>query len=380
MLVGQDDGQLLLINIASGECVTLFEGHIDWILAIDTNWATMRAVSGGGDGAVYLWDLVSGMGCNLAATLDTRSCVRAIAVDWQPAAGNQKATSPTGRRSLFGIASASIGVSRMSTSTSLLRKGTADTNSRRSLSRRSLSASIATSGLPCRALCGSDDGRLELFDLDARQHVKTFHLQLRLISALAVDWSKLRAFVGHGDSGLDLLDLEGATTIRSFSGHTCLVNTICVNWTKGIALCGSGDSLLAVWDVRRGSQARFLRGHSGAITATEVHWSSNRALTGSADHTLRLWNLKEGSCLRVLDAHEQPIRSLSVDWEAGLAVSSAAAVGAIMLWDINEDSTEKPETLRLAALDALCTAACTSVLALQPQEGLAETSKILADT
>lgn len=385
-VLGQDNGNLMLVNLAKGECTTLFEGHTNWILALDVNWSTMRALSGGGDGSVYLWDLAEGTGQNLADGLDSCGCVRAIAVQWNPPPSESFSAALQAMSGMKAQHGSKNKRQTMCIGTSM-RAGDGTTRSDKTGSRSTISPDATPKRRPAlhrsattplhaqssaplrrdtgkpsfgfsepqtivRALTGSDDGRLLLWDLTGEYLEKAYDFRLRIITALAVDWTRHRVLVGHGDSDLDLIDLKAATTLRSIQGHSCVMGAICVSWAKSLALCGSGDGTLAVWDVRRGSQVRSLKGHAGGISAAKAHWPSMRAVTGSTDHSLRLWSLKQGSCLQILARHEHPIRSLSIDWRSGRVMSTATA-GPVFIWD-TKDSTKEPEELKLPELDAVC--------------------------
>lgn len=307
MLVGQDNGQLSLLNVTNGKCIRLFDGHSDWILALEAHWPSMRAVSGGGDGSVYLWDLSRGTGHQLGPSDGARSCIRTIAVQWDP---SEHLTSPGRATSSAAQTSASL----TATAPSL----------------------TAVSGFAGRALTGADSGRLAMWGFDSRRCEKVFNFRLGIIASLAVDWSKFRALVGHGDKGLDLMDLEAETRLRSFPGHACIVGAIAVSWSKASALCGSGDGTLSLWDLRKGSQVRTLKGHKGAVYAVSAHWSSMRGVTGSTDNVLYLWDLKQGECIRMLHGHAAPVQALSAAWEKGYLLSSSVD-GSMRLWQIGTE-------------------------------------------
>jgi transcription initiation factor TFIID subunit 5 len=48
-----------LWDVASGECVRVFEGHSDHVQCLDFSESGQYLVSGGGDGNVILWDIAS---------------------------------------------------------------------------------------------------------------------------------------------------------------------------------------------------------------------------------------------------------------------------------------------------------------------------------
>mmetsp|Transcript_159196 Transcript_159196/g.296773 ORF Transcript_159196/g.296773 Transcript_159196/m.296773 type:complete len:377 (-) Transcript_159196:73-1203(-) len=309
-LVGLDNGQLTLVSITSGKIIKFFDGHSDWILALEAHWPSMRAVSGGGDGSVYLWDLATGTGHQLAPSDGVRSCIRTIAAEWEPPR-TERTTSPRERAGSATSPSASLALASGGGSTML-------------------PACDSNRG---RVLTGADSGRLAIWSLETHRCEKVLDFRLGIIASLAVDWTRLRALVGHGDTGLDLLDLEAGTRIRSLPGHKCIVGATAVSWSKAFALCGSGDGTLLLWDLRKGTQAKNLRGSSGAVSAVSAQWSSMRGATGATDGVVRLWNLHKGECLRALQGHAAPIQALAAAWDKGFLLSNSAD-GSIFLWRI----------------------------------------------
>jgi len=409
-LLGQDSGELMLVNIARGERVALFEGHVDWIFALDADWSSMRAVTGGSDGTVFLWNLTTGIGHDISQDLvGHHSCIRAIAVDWNSATHSQSdvgkepifasshhegvhrslSHSSTGhkrpglraskRKEMFAVAMAAKATDSVPDSTAAvsqsqrrisqmgsLRSGLLGRSASHGALTRGASKQPLVEAFNVRALTGSDNGRLCLWSINEQRLEKAYDLHLRIVSSLAVDWKRLRVLVGHGDSDLDLIDLDASTTLKSFPNHCCVVSTLNVCWPKSAFVCGSGDSSLAVWDLKRGTQARDLQGHKGAINVAKTHWPTMRALTGSSDQTVRLWNLRQGACLQIFARHEHPIQALSVDWQSGQMISSAAA-GPLWLWDIT-DSTRGPEEVKVPAIDEQAYPASTTVVELLPRD------------
>mmetsp|Transcript_42145 Transcript_42145/g.83791 ORF Transcript_42145/g.83791 Transcript_42145/m.83791 type:complete len:279 (-) Transcript_42145:116-952(-) len=255
---------------------------------MDAHWASMRVVTAGVGGTLWLWNLLDGSGVELGARGLGLGCIRCMAVDWSSGANDGG-----------------------------------------------------------RALNGSDAGLLAMWDFATKRCTKVFDLTFGLISSLAVDWGKFRAFVGHGDSGLDLIALESGELITSITGHTCLVTAIAVEWSKARAVCGSGDGALVRWDVRRKEPLNVFRGHKGSISAIAADWTAEQVVSGSEDFHLRVWALRSGQCLRLFSGHMTPVRSLCVDWEAGMLVSGSAG-GGVRLWEIRDGVGPgvevKPET------------------------------------
>ena len=106
-----------------------------------------------------------------------------------------------------------------------------------------------------------------------------------------------RALSGSADSTLRLWDLATGETLRTLEGHTGSVSAVAALANGRRALSGSYDNTLRLWDLATGETLRILEGHTNSVRAVAVLADSSRALSGSRDNTLRLWDLATGECL-----------------------------------------------------------------------------------
>jgi WD40 repeat protein len=106
-----------------------------------------------------------------------------------------------------------------------------------------------------------------------------------------------RALSGSYDNTLRLWDLTTGATLRTLEGHTDWVSGVAVLADGSRALSGSYDNTLRLWDLATGATLRTLEGHTSPVNAVAVAANGSRALSGSGDHTLRLWDLTTGDCL-----------------------------------------------------------------------------------
>ena len=106
-----------------------------------------------------------------------------------------------------------------------------------------------------------------------------------------------RALSGSGDQTLRLWDLETGETLRTLQGHSSSVYAVAVLADGRRALSGSDDTTLRLWNFKTGATLRTLEGHTDGVSAVAVLADGSRALSGSDDHTLRLWDLETGARL-----------------------------------------------------------------------------------
>eukprot|EP00440_Ansanella_granifera_P044844 gb/GFBE01048599.1/.p1 GENE.gb/GFBE01048599.1/~~gb/GFBE01048599.1/.p1 ORF type:complete len:385 (+),score=84.81 gb/GFBE01048599.1/:1-1155(+) len=276
-LVGQDDGLIQLLDIATGAEVKHLSGHEDCIMAIEVNWEASLAVSVGSDGCVFFWDISLGVG-SLIGPEDgcPRCCTRVLSVNWTPEDDR-------------------------------------------------------------KAVTGNDDGRIVIWDISKKSEEKVLNCFLGMVHAICVDWTKLRILVSHGDTSLDLLSMKDGARLMALPTHHGMSLVLSVAWTKARAMVGFEDGALQVWSLRKQETEGSLKGHRSAVTTLQINWKLARAFSGSADKTVRLWHVKTYECLRIIGGHQEVLRTLNVDWDLGIALSSAWD-GEMQLWEIADEA------------------------------------------
>jgi len=148
-----------------------------------------------------------------------------------------------------------------------------------------------------RALSGSRDATLRLWDLETGETLQTLEGHTSWVMAVAVLADGRRALSGSGDQTLRLWDLETGETLRTLQGHRSSVYAVAVLADGRRALSGSDDTTLRLWNFKTGATLRTLEGHTDGVSAVAVLADGSRALSGSDDHTLRLWDLETGARL-----------------------------------------------------------------------------------
>jgi WD40 repeat protein len=189
-----------------------------------------------------------------------------------------------------------------------------------------------------RALSGSLDGTLRLWDLATGETLRTLEGHSNGVSAVAVSADGRRALSGSADHTLRLWDLATGATLRTLKGHSNAVSAVAVLADGRRALSGSNDNTLRLWDLATGATLRTLEGHANWVRAVAVLADGSHALSGSADHTLRLWDLTTGEALRTLEGHTDGINAVAVLADGRRALSGSADK-TLRLWDLATGAT-----------------------------------------
>lgn len=97
-----------------------------------------------------------------------------------------------------------------------------------------------------------------------------------------------------------------------------------------LAACGE-DGTVTLWD-RQSGRERRLTGHSGAITGVSFAPDNRRLASSSLDGTVRIWDVSTGSTLFTLAGHVGPVLAAAFSPD-GRLVASGGADRTVRLWD-----------------------------------------------
>lgn len=96
-----------------------------------------------------------------------------------------------------------------------------------------------------------------------------------------------RALTGSRDCSMTLWDLDRALPIRTFRGHTEAIWSIACTADGKRALTASGDTTLRLWDVDSGQCLRIFKGHEAPLRSVAISADGAFAVSGSIDSSLR---------------------------------------------------------------------------------------------
>jgi WD40 repeat protein len=203
----------------------------------------------------------------------------------------------------------------------------------------------------CRAVSGSKDCRLKLWDLETgrllREHLlvgerkkvwrdhpsdaKTRDTWEVLALATSTDCRNL--ILGCGDSTARLWDVEAWREVRVFQGHSQPVYAVAFTPDGEFAITGSADKTLRVWRILTGEVIRVFEGHDSVVSSLAVTPDGRHVISGAEDKTIRIWELASGRQLVRLRGHQGLVRAVAVTPD-GKYVLSGSDDCSIMVWDV----------------------------------------------
>jgi small GTP-binding protein len=272
-LSGGADNTVRLWDVQTGRCLRVLEGHTGWVACVAWSPDQRLALSGAWDNTVRLWDVEGGI-CLLILEGHTN---RVDGVEWSP-------------------------------------------DQRLVMS------------------CGADN-TMRLWDVGTGVCVRVLEGHENRVNSIAWSSNQLTVLSGSDDNTVRLWDVQTGRCLRVLEGHTGWV--ACVAWSpdQRLALSGSDDKTARVWELETGGCLRVLEGH--ADTVRSIAWSPDQrlALSGGYDKTARVWDVETGRCLRVLEGHLSAVMSVGWNSRAGHALCGLNG-GGFRVWDVSDCVSE----------------------------------------
>jgi WD40 repeat protein len=184
-----------------------------------------------------------------------------------------------------------------------------------------------------RAVSGSDDGTVRVWDLAARREQAVLTGHTDWIRAVAVTADGARAVSGSDDGSVRIWDLNARREEAALTGHTGEVFSVAVTPDGKYAVSGGGDWTVRLWDLAAGREQAILTGHSRPVWSVAVTPDGKYAVSGSGDRTVRLWDLAAEREQATLAGHTGEVFSVAVTPDGKRGVSGGSD-GSVRVWDL----------------------------------------------
>jgi WD40 repeat protein len=226
---GFSDGILQVLEVNSGQTLHTFRGHKSEVLAVAVTAGTHWAVSTSNDRTISVWDLESGRTVDVLGK--RTNLVNALAI------------ARKGRRVIFG-----------------------------------------------------EGDRICVWDLKLGETKRVKNMQGGhdgIVLALAITSDGLRAVSGSFDKMLRIWDLQSGQALRTLKGHTNVITAVAMTPDGRGAVSASNDQTLRIWDLTRGQLVRTLERGTGVVGAMVIT-PDGYLVSVHRDNTVQLWDLKNG--------------------------------------------------------------------------------------
>jgi WD40 repeat protein len=268
-LVGGLDGLLRLWDLSSGTCLRTFEGHTGRVRSVDIGPDGRIALSGSADGTLRLWEVATGRCLHtLAGHADEVETVR---------------LRPDGRA----------------------------------------------------GLSGSDDRTVKLWDVVTGTCLRTFAGHTDQVRAVRFSPDGGSVYSGGGfDRTIRHWDVASGRCVRTLEGHTGAVQTLAIGPAGRqlvSAAVGYADNAIRLWHLDDGTCHRTFEGHTDGIWSVQLSSDGRHLGSAGADGTVRLWEIATGVCLRIFEVASTDVTSLRLSRD-GCRVVAAGNDRSLRSW------------------------------------------------
>jgi WD40 repeat protein len=139
--------------------------------------------------------------------------------------------------------------------------------------------------------------------------------------------------LGGEDSTVRILDTETMDGLLTLKGFSNSINALAFSPNNTTLFSGGEDRLVRRWNLDVGPEVTELKGHASRLWALGTSPSGGWMASASDDLTVRLWDLGRNICRYILRGHTGWIRTVRFDSSSSLILSGAED-DRIILWEV----------------------------------------------
>lgn len=190
---------------------------------------------------------------------------------------------------------------------------------------------IAISADGRRAVSGSFDNTVRVWDLEKRRIIATLHEHSNAVYGLALTPDGTLAVSGSADGTARVWNLETGKLITNIR-HWAAVNSVAVTPDGRRAVLGSANKTVLVLDLESGKRIVNLERHAGSVWGVAITADGRRVISGSEDGTVQIWDLKEGKTTSHI-VRTGPVLAVAITADGRHALWGALD-NTLRLWDL----------------------------------------------
>jgi len=296
--------------VETGAHSSVLTAHTGAVACVAVSPDGTRAVTGGADHGMWVWDLVNRREIRCLAGHRDRVCCVAF--------------SPDGRRVL------SSGFDQT------VRLWDVDAGIELKCFDRQTNRAAAFSPDGKTVLCGAlYDGKLRLFDSTTGKELKRLpgHADWVVCVAFASDGKV--ALSGGLDKCIKLWDVPTGKLLRTFSLGNVVLSSVAFGANGWQVFSAGSDGIVRAWDTFTGQELFRLVGHTDAVSCIAISPDGDLAASAGHDGTVRLWNLRKKAQQTRFDGHAGNVLSVTFTPD-GQSLISGGEDGTVRLWNVSE--------------------------------------------
>jgi WD40 repeat protein len=193
-------------------------------------------------------------------------------------------------------------------------------------------ASVAFSPDGKLFISGDENGALKLWAIQESAPRLTCPAHDLGVTSVAFSPDGHSALSGGNDNNLKLWDLVACKPVKTFVGHSLPINAIAISPDGKMAVSAANEGTLKLWDIGTGKLLRNLVGHSGSVYSVTFSPDGTKVLSGGTDTSLRLWETSTGKRVRTMRDIPSEIHSVQFSSDGSLGITGSDV--ALQTWDL----------------------------------------------
>lgn len=180
---------------------------------------------------------------------------------------------------------------------------------------------------------GGQDRRVRLWPLTDQATGQELTGNEGWVLAVAVSPNGQWIASGGEDSSLHLWNSQTGKLIATWREHTHEVWAVAFCPDRDLLVSGSLDGTIRLWSPSEQTCQGILRGHHSGVWTLAVSPDGKRIASGSQDQTVRIWDVERRICIQSLPCEGSWVRGLAFSPD-GRFLCSGGSNGYIMVWDL----------------------------------------------
>jgi WD40 repeat protein len=202
------------------------------------------------------------------------------------------------------------------------------------------------------AVSSCQDKTIRLWSLRTGKELKRYEGHTDEVFAVAVSADGRRLLSGSRDRTIRLWDTQTGQQIEEFTGHTSHIWDVAFSPDGRYAVSGGGDGILRMWRLppadpspakpldlphptTPGNEEQY-EGHTGPVYAVAFSPDGKQIATGGVDKTIRLWDRESRKTLKVLRGHPGDVMGVAFSPD-GKRLTSCGSDENVRLWDLQTE-------------------------------------------
>ncbi|XDE63390.1 protein kinase [Arthrospira platensis BEA 1257B] len=272
-----------------------------WLRCVSFSPDGTRAISGGADRIVYIWDLENNT--EIIPLPKQNSSVYAVSF------------SPDGKCCLSGNHEATLYLWDIETGQEI----------RRFEGHEAPIRSVTFSHDGKFALSASDDKTVRKWEIETGKEICYLRRHWRQVYSVAFSPDDSHAISGCGDKVMRLwnLNLTKPWEIKRFEGHGASISSVAFSPDGQSVLSSSFDQTVRLWNAVTGQEIRCFQGHTDRVLSVAFSPDGRHILSGGSDKTVRLWDTNTGQEFCRCEGHKGDVWSVAFSPDGRRAVSGS---------------------------------------------------------